>query len=89
MIDVGEGLDPHLHLSRVIENTTVAVHEVLNDGKVIVCRRIAEDSLVPVLEVRILGDEVRKSRPLVGRGDQAGSVSANLSDGRICGLEGI
>ena len=63
---IRERLDTHLDLACVIEDTTVTIHVVLNNGKRVVRRRVAEDRVIPVLHVRVVLDEVGKCLPLVG-----------------------
>ena len=63
---------------------------MVNDrDEVVVGGRILEDGLVPVLEVRVVRNQVREGLPLVCGGDETGPVGADGGGLRIGGLEGI
>ena len=83
------GLDALLDLTGVVENAAVAVHEVLNDGQVVVGRGVAEDGVIPCFEVRVVRNEVREGVPLVLGGNQTRTVRADVGRGRAGRFEGI
>ena len=87
--DVPKRLDPHLDLTRVVENTAVSVHEILDDREVIICGRVAEDGVVPCLQVGVLLDKVGQSIPLVLRSDQARAIVTDSGNGGRSGSEGV
>ena len=88
-VDVRERLDAPLHITRVIQDTTVAVHEVLDNREVVVIGGVAEDGVVPCLEVGVLLDKVGQSIPLVLRSDQARAIVTDSGNGGRSGSEGV
>lgn len=88
-IDVCEGLDSAFDIASNVENAVTTVQEVRNRGLRIEGGRISKNSVVPSLEVRVIGDKVRESLPLVGGGNEAGTVGANGSRAWVRWLEGI
>lgn len=49
--------------------------------------RISEDGVVPSFEVRVVGNEIRQSLPLVGGGNKAGAVRTDLGGTGVGRLE--
>jgi hypothetical protein len=80
-VHIPKGLDALLDLASVVEDTTAAIHVVLDWLCFVVIGCVTLDSLVPVGEVRIIGDEGFQSIPLVGGCNDAGTVLANFGRG--------
>jgi hypothetical protein len=78
-ISIGESLDPHLDFSGVVKDTAVAIHIILDGRKIEILAGVIEDGLVPIPEVWVVGNEIRKGIPLVCRTDKSGSVWADAS----------
>lgn len=77
-IRVRERLDPHLDLTSDIKYTIPAIQVVGYDWLIVVFCRIAEDGVVPMLQVRLVLDELGERVPLVLRGNETRAVGANL-----------
>lgn len=88
-IRVRERLDPHLDLASDIKNAIAAIQIVRYDWLVVVIRCIAEDGLVPVLQVRLVRNKLREGVPLVLRGDETRAIRANLSGRRVGRFESV
>ena len=58
-------------------------------GQAEVSRRIAEDGVIPKLEIRVVLDQVRERLPLVGGREDARAVSADGGRLRVRRLEGV
>ena len=88
-VDIPECLYPHLDFTRVVQNTTVSIHEILDDGEVVVRRRVTEDRVVSFLEVGVFLDEIGEGIPLVLGSNDTRSVVADGSDSGTSGREGV
>ena len=65
-INIGKRLDSHLDISRVVQNTTIAIQEVNNRRLSIITCGIPKNSSVPTLEVGIILNESGKCLPFIG-----------------------
>lgn len=88
-IRVRECLNAHLDLTGDIKNAITAVQVVRYDWLVVVCRRVGENAVVPVLQVRLVLDELGERVPLILGGNETRAVGANLGRRRVRRLEGI
>ena len=55
-IDVGKRLEPHFDFTGIVENTTASIHMVNDWGQAVVRCGIAENCVIPALEVRVICD---------------------------------
>ena len=88
-VDVCKGFDPHFYFTSVIEDSTVTIHMVNNWRKGIVRSGIAENGVIPLLEVWVASNQGRERLPLVGRCDETWTVRADVGSTGTRGLEGI
>lgn len=88
-ICICESLDPHLDLTRIIQDTTISIHMVCNRRQRVILRRVSKDSIVPLFEVRIVCNEFRKSLPLIRWRDETWSVRSDVRGRRVRRLERI
>lgn len=79
-VNVRKGFDSHFDLPSIIENTAVTVHEVYDGGEGVVSRSVAENGIVPALEVWVILDECWKGIPFVFRGDEEWTVCSGDRD---------
>ena len=77
-IRIREGLDSHLDLTRIVQDTTISIHMVCNRRQREILRRVSKDSIVPLFEVRIVCNELRESLPLVRWRDETWSVRSDV-----------